>query len=253
MKLFGLTGNPLSHSFSKLYFDRKFAEEGMINCHYALYQVADAQSIRLLVDQFAELAGLNVTTPFKQSVIQYLDKTDSVAERIGAVNCIKVNRTTGKTILTGYNTDAPAFRDTIRPLLKPHHSKALILGTGGAAQAVKFAFEELNIPAQFVSRTKAAGCLVYEDLTGELLNDCTVLVNATTVGMFPAVDNYPEIPYKHLTERHLLYDLVYNPELTIFLQKGKQQGAIVKNGFEMLHRQAELAWQLWNSNDNTPG
>jgi shikimate dehydrogenase len=251
MKLFGLTGNPLNHSLSKLYFDLKFIEESITDCHYELFPVAGAQLIRPLADQFPELAGLNVTAPFKQSVIQYLDKTDSIADRIGAVNCIKVNRTPGKPFLTGYNTDSPAFRDSLKPLLKPHHTKALILGTGGAAQAVKFALEELNIPSQFISRTKVAGFNVYEDLTSELLNDCTILVNATPVGMFPAVDSNPEIPYQYLTERHLLYDLVYNPELTMFLQKGIQLGATVKNGLEMLHRQAELAWQLWNSVDNT--
>jgi shikimate dehydrogenase len=252
MKLFGLTGHALSHSFSKLFFDRKFIEEGITDCRYELFPVSGAQFIRPLTVQFPDLAGLNVTTPFKQSVIQYLDKTDSVAEHIGAVNCIKVNRTSGTPFLTGYNTDSPAFRDSLKPLLKPHHTKALILGTGGAAHAVRYALEELGIEFQLVSRRKETGYLVYDDLTREILDNFSIVVNATPAGMFPAVGDYSGIPYQHLSERHLLYDLVYNPELTMFLQKGKQQGATIKNGLEMLHRQAELAWQLWNSDEATP-
>lgn len=251
MRLFGLTGNPLSHSFSKLYFDRKFIEEGITDCRYELFPVAGAQMIRPLADQFPDLAGLNITTPFKQSVIQYLDKTDSIAARIGAVNCIKINRKQGNPFLCGFNTDAPAFRDSLKPLLKPHHTKALILGTGGAARAVYYALEELRIETQFVSRSKETGYLLYEELTREILVDFTIVVNATPAGMFPAIGDYPEIPFHHLSERHLLYDLVYNPELTMFLQKGIKQGATVKNGLEMLHRQAELAWQLWNSDETT--
>lgn len=253
MRLFGLAGNPLSHSFSKLYFDRKFIEEGITDCRYELFQVADAQSIRQLAGQFADLAGINVTIPFKRAVIQYLDQTDAVASSIGAVNCIKINRKRRKPFLSGFNTDGPAFRDSLKPLLKPHHTKALILGTGGAAHAVKYVLEELSIEFQLVSRRRESGYPVYDDLTRKILDNFTIVVNATPAGMFPAIGDYPEIPYHYLSERHLLYDLVYNPELTMFLQKGMKQGATVKNGLEMLYRQAELSWQFWNSDEATPG
>jgi shikimate dehydrogenase len=249
MRLFGLTGNPLEHSFSKQYFDRKFLEEGMKGCRYELFLVPDAQSIRQLAETSPDLAGLNVTIPFKQTVIQLLDATDATAAKIGAVNCIRISRKHGKPFLTGYNTDAAAFRKTLLSLLKPHHQKALILGTGGAAQAVKYALDELEIRSEFVSRKKESSYLSYESLTKEIIEENLIIVNTTPLGMFPNVEICPEIPYHYLSDKHLLYDLVYNPELTLFLRKGKELDATVKNGLEMLHLQAELAWQIWNGND----
>lgn len=246
MRLFGLIGNPLEHSFSKTYFDHKFIAEKLEGCRYELFQLSDVRLIMQLPANFPELEGLNITIPFKRTVIPLLDAMDAIASGIGAVNCIKISRENEKTLLTGYNTDAPAFLKTLLPLLDSRHHKALILGTGGSALAVRHALLQLGIATQFVSRTNDRRCLTYQDLTEEIIQEHLLIINATPQGMFPDVETCPDIPYKHLTSKHLLYDLVYNPGLTEFLRKGKLKGATVKNGLEMLHLQAELSWKIWN-------
>ncbi|HOW30301.1 MAG TPA: shikimate dehydrogenase [Bacteroidales bacterium] len=247
MRLFGLTGNPLGHSFSKTYFEKKFRDEQIHDCCYEVFSLSDVLEIRKLIDTNPELEGLNVTIPFKQSVIPLLDETDALASSIGAVNCLKVCRQGNLTYIKGFNTDAPAFLETLMPIIQPHHKKALVLGTGGASKAVQYALTKLDLAFRLVSRTKAENCITYADLNEEIIRDHLLLVNTTPLGMSPDTGTSPDIPYQFLTGEHLLYDLVYNPELTEFLRKGKEKHAQIKNGLEMLHLQAEKAWKIWNS------
>jgi len=193
-----------------------------------------------------DLAGLNVTIPFKADVIRYLDEIDPVAESIQAVNCIKITRNRKKMKLAGFNTDSAAFRDTLKPLLQKQHRRALVLGTGGAARAVCHALNDLNIEFTLVSRAEKPGVLTYADTSHRIITNHKVIINATPVGMFPDESHCPYLPYDALTTRHLLYDLNYNPEETLFLKKGIEAGALVKNGLEMLHLQAELSWKTWS-------
>jgi shikimate dehydrogenase len=237
----GLIGYPLSHSFSKGYFTEKFIKENIPNHIYDTYPI---EKIELVEDLFQNenLLGLNVTIPYKEVVIPYLDELDQTAKEIGAVNTIKIIE--GKKI--GFNTDCYGFQKSFEPLLKPHHKKALVLGTGGAAKAVVYALKQLGIEYQYVSRTGNANNWSYEQITPEVLEEFTVIINTSPVGMYPNVDSLPVLPYESISERHYLYDLVYNPEVTAFLQKGLDHGAQIKNGIDMLHLQAEKAWEIWN-------
>lgn len=192
------------------------------------------------------LRGFNVTIPYKQQIMRYLDDTDETARRIGAVNVVCVRRSGSGVRLTGHNADVIGFTESLRPLLKPQHKKALVLGTGGASKAVIYGLHQLGIKPQYVSRTRREGILAYEDVTPETLCEYKLIVNCTPLGMHPNVNNAPNIPYSALTPEHLLYDLVYNPEETLFLRKGRERGAAVKNGLEMLHLQAEASWNFWN-------
>jgi shikimate dehydrogenase len=194
------------------------------------------------------LSGLNVTIPYKEKVFDYLDDLDPTAREIGAVNCIKIFRPGQGYALKGYNTDAFGFENALKPMLGPHHKKALILGTGGAAKAVHFILDKLGLESLYVSRTAREGIIGYQDVDGHLLEAYTVIINTSPLGMHPKTDSAPDIPYALLTPRHVLYDLVYNPETTRFMQLGKEQGAQVQNGLSMLHGQAEQAWKIWNSN-----
>lgn len=248
MRIFGLAGNPLDHSYSGEYFTRKFSDEKIADCRYDLFPVKEAAVIRKMAEDRAELEGLNVTSPFKKSVIPYLDDLDEAAKKIGAVNCIRICRRKGGIFLKGYNTDAPAFRDSLFPLLNARYNKALILGTGGAADAVQYALSQLHIGFRLVSRNPGTDMLAYNQLNRSLMEDYFLIINATPVGMYPDAGKCPPVPYSLLSESHLLYDLIYNPAMTLFLQKGRQQGASVKNGLEMLRRQAELSWKIWNEN-----
>lgn len=244
MKLFGLIGHPLGHSFSKNYFTEKFEREG-INAYYELFDIEDISLLHeVLKDE--QLAGLNVTIPYKEQVIPYLDALDERAAEVGAVNVIGIVRNGEHILLTGSNSDVVGFRESIRPLLKPHHKKALILGTGGASKAVAYGLKELNVASKLVSRTPQKGGLTYDKMTKEILEEYTVIVNASPVGTYPHDDEAPAIPYEFLTTDHLLYDLVYNPPLTRFLKLGQAQGATIKNGQEMLEKQAVEAWKIWN-------
>ena len=241
MKKYGLIGYPLSHSFSPGYFKAKFERESIENCVYNLYPLEKIAELDLLL-KTPNLKGLNVTIPYKKQVFAYLDGVEKTAYSIGAVNTIKIEN--GKT--TGYNTDVYGFEQSLLPLLKAHHVKALILGTGGASKAVEFVLQKNDIEVVFVSRNPGKKKLTYTDIDANLLNDFHVIVNTTPLGMSPNLDSCPDLPYKHLNERHLLYDLVYNPAETLFMKKGKAQNAQVKNGLAMLQLQAEKSWEIWN-------
>ena len=189
------------------------------------------------------MKGLNVTIPYKESVIEYLDDLDDIAQKIGAVNCIKIDEIQR----VGYNTDYAGFRDSLKPLLKKHHTKALVLGTGGASKAVVYALNEMGIQTTLVSRKAGTTELTYQQLTKEIIAQHPIIINCTPVGMYPDIQLCPEIPYAFITAQHILYDLIYNPGKTLFLEKGEKQGATIKNGLEMLELQAEYAWEIWNN------
>ena len=248
MKYYGLIGFPLSHSFSEKYFAEKFAREGIMGCSYGNFPMEHIGKLREWITTNPELEGLNVTIPFKEKVLDLLDELDNVAAEIRAVNTIKVLRQGGKVILKGFNTDAFGFRASLIPLLKPSHTRALILGTGGASKAVKYVLKNLGIDTTYVSRTGVdENRLSYKQLTGEIISKTGVIVNTSPVGMYPHIVECPEIPYEFLTDAHLLYDLIYNPVETRFLTNGRIKGATITNGLQMLHLQAEKSWEIWNS------
>lgn len=243
MRLFGLIGHPLSHSFSKKYFTEKFDKLGLADCRYDLFPLSAIDELPALLASNPELEGLNVTIPYKKEVLQFLDGA-ALPAGLQACNCIQIEK--GR--LTGYNTDAAGFEKSMRPLLKPWHTQALVLGNGGAAEAVLYVLKKLGISFEVVSRSLHKGStLTYDQLNKAILEKSTVIVNTTPLGMYPKVEACPEIPYEFLSDQHLLYDLVYNPAETLFLQKGKQKGATIKNGEEMLVLQAEESWTIWNS------
>lgn len=245
MRIFGLIGYPLAHSFSKKYFTDQFEREQRTDCSYGLFPLENIAEISSLLNETA-LEGLNVTIPHKVGVLPYLNELDDAAEKIGAVNCISIKRKENGIWLKGYNTDAYGFEESLKPLLKPYHTKALILGDGGAARAVKYVLGKLQIPYFSVVRTAADQAILYTDLTEELIQSHKLIINTTPLGTFPKVDGLPDIPYQFITEEHLAYDLVYNPEETQFLQRAKAQGAVIKNGLEMLYLQADRSWHIWN-------
>lgn len=244
MTEYALIGYPLVHSFSMQYFTEKFEREG-IDARYLNMEMESVAALLDAIKAHPQLKGLNVTIPHKQAVIPLLTAVSDEALAIGAVNCIKIGRK--PLTLTGYNTDVIGFERSIKPLLRPHHRKALVLGTGGASKAVAYGLRQLGIEPTLVSRTPAQGMLGYDALNKDIMAEHTVIVNCTPLGTYPNVDTCPDIPYKYISSRHLLYDLVYNPAQTLFLQKGEAAGAKVKNGLEMLHLQAEAGWQIWNS------
>ena len=238
MRHFGIIGYPLQHSFSAKYFSEKFAREH-IDAEYSLYPI-EVDKLPLRIEEIlSSLDGLNVTMPFKQAVIPYLDHLDATAEAVGAVNVI-CNR-------VGYNTDCLGFMESLRPMLRPFDQEALVLGTGGAAKAVVFGLKQLGLCPTLVSRTPQESQLGYKQLDQALMESHTVLVNCTPLGMFPDVESCAPIPYEMISARHLLFDCVYNPEETLFLQRGKAQGATIRNGIEMLYGQAKAAWKIWNN------
>ena len=244
-KLYGLIGYPLGHSFSENFFNQKFESE-MIDAQYINFEISSIDDIKKVINDNPNLCGLNVTIPYKEKVIPFLDEIDDVAAKIGAVNVIKFIRNKNNDIkLKGYNSDIIGFCDSLKPLLKPHHTHALILGTGGAAKAVACGLKSLNIEPIYVSRTKGDEILTYEELTSEIIDKHKVIVNTSPLGMYPHIDTYPNIPYNLLTSEHLCYDLIYNPDMTLFLKKSQDNGATVKNGLEMLLLQAFAAWEIW--------
>ncbi len=247
MRKFGLIGYPLGHSFSKTYFTEKFKNEKIKDCQYLNFPIESISKLPVLISENKELAGLNVTIPYKEAVMQYLDHIDKTAEIIGAVNTIKIIRLHEHIRLEGYNTDAHGFYSSILPLLKKKHSKALILGTGGSSKAVAYVLDQLGIRYIYVSRNpRKESHISYKDITSALMQECKIIINSTPLGMYPDVDKYADIPYEDITNDHLLYDLVYNPEVSRFLEKGAEKGAVIKNGLSMLHLQAEKAWKIWN-------
>jgi shikimate dehydrogenase len=245
-RIFGLIGSAVSHSFSKIYFDEKFFREELRDYHYELFPLNNIQEFEKLVEDTKGLSGLNVTLPYKEQILKYLDEIDPAAKEIGAVNVVKVQD--GK--LTGFNTDADAFFETIEKWL-PKDKKlcALVLGTGGSSKAVQQALNKLRVSFKTVSRERSKGDLVYDDLKSDksILKENLLIINSTPLGMFPKTDDMPPIPYDCLGKDHYVYDLIYNPARTMFLQKAEMRGATIKNGLEMLHVQAEKSWQIWNN------
>lgn len=245
MKKYGLVGYPLNHSFSKDFFNEKFSNEH-IDAEYVNFEIPSITLFQDIITETPDLQGLNVTIPYKEKVISYLDEVSEDARKIGAVNVISIKRKNGIPYLVGHNSDVTGFTQSIEPLLETHHKKALVLGTGGASKAVDFGLKKLGLKTQFVSRRDANGALTYKDLTEDIIKEFTVIVNCTPIGMFPHTEECPDIPYEYLSENHLLYDLIYNPDETLFLKKGKAQGAVTKNGLEMLILQAYTGWEIWN-------
>lgn len=245
MKKYGLIGYPLGHSFSMGYFNEKFKNEA-INATYENFEIPDIREITKVLGSNPELAGFNVTIPYKEKVMEYLDTVSPEALAIGAVNVVKVVHAGKNVELKGYNSDVVGFVNSISPLLRPSHKKALILGTGGASKAVDYGLRKLGLQTLKVSRSERDNTITYQQITPELLKEYTVIVNCTPKGMSPHFDECPDLPYHLLDDSFLLYDLIYNPEETLFLRKGKERGAMVKNGLEMLLLQAEEGWNLWN-------
>jgi len=245
MRTFGLVGRSLAHSFSQTYFTQKFYQLGLDDCQYELFELAAASELPRLLAQYPDLSGLNVTIPYKEQIWPYLDEVASSAARVGAVNVIEI-QPDGR--LIGHNTDYVGFRESLRTFypVPASGARALILGTGGAAKAVAVALRELGIAYWLVSRDMMGQHLTYADLTPEVLAAHPLIINTTPLGTYPDVDACAPLPYAALTAQHYLYDLVYNPRETLFLQKGREAGAHTKNGFDMLERQAEAAWAIWN-------
>ncbi|MCD7977178.1 MAG: shikimate dehydrogenase [Tannerellaceae bacterium] len=249
MKKYGLLGYPLGHSFSKTFFNQKFESEN-IDAEYVNFEIPDIKELKNILKENPDLCGLNVTLPYKTQVIPLLDELDEDARQIGAVNVIKFKKGRfGKLKLKGYNSDIIGFKQSIEPLLKSTHRKALILGTGGASKSVYQGLRQLGLDPVFVSRTPKEFCITYDELTPKTMELYTVIVNTTPVGMYPNINTCPDIPYDLLTPGHLLYDLLYNPDETLFMKKGKEKGATVKNGLEMLLLQAFAAWEIWQKKE----
>ncbi|HOK51419.1 MAG TPA: shikimate dehydrogenase [Bacteroidales bacterium] len=249
MRTFGLIGYPLEHSFSARYFAKKFEQLGITDAQYLNFPIENIELFPALFEKGFNICGLNVTIPYKEAVIQYLHELSDTAKAIGAVNTIKISTDTqGNRLLKGYNTDEYGFRLSLLEYLKPYHTKALILGTGGAAKAVEYVLKITGISYLYVSRNpKHNGQIGYNALSKALLDEYLLIINTTPVGMYPHVDEAPPIPYEFITDRHLLYDLIYNPECTQFLSQGAKRGATIVNGNKMLVLQAEKAWEIWNS------
>ncbi|HLP64558.1 shikimate dehydrogenase [Flavobacterium sp.] len=243
LKRFGLIGRNISYSFSKKYFKEKFSAELFNDCTYENFDIESIESFPDIIKKKSDLKGLNVTIPYKETIIPYLDKLSKKATLIGAVNVI---RFTKKGKLKGYNSDYYGFKKSIEPLLEPHHKKALILGTGGAAKAVAFALEELDIFYTFVSREAGENSIDYNRVNITSFDNYQIIINCTPLGTKPNTKDFPPIPYEYFTPQHLAYDLIYNPAESQFLKKAKKKGAVIKNGYEMLVLQAEKAWNIWN-------
>ncbi|GJG67583.1 shikimate 5-dehydrogenase [Prevotella lacticifex] len=248
MDKYGLIGFPLGHSFSKNFFNEKFENEN-IDAEYINFEIPNIEGLVEILDVNPELRGLNVTIPYKEKVISYLDYISPEARAIGAVNVIRVTHKGNKLTLRGYNSDVIGFTKSIEPLLERFHRKALILGTGGASKAVNYGLKSLGLETVFVSRYKRPGTIQYEDITPEVIKDYNVIVNCTPVGMYPKVEECPLLPYEAMDNHTLLYDLIYNPDRTLFMQKGAEHGATVKNGLEMLLLQAFASWDFWNGKE----
>lgn len=246
MRRYGLIGYPLQHSFSEEYFTNKFRKE-RVDAVYNTFPLKTIGELLLLLDKHPDLAGLNVTHPYKTAVMPYLDDMDEQAEDVGAVNVINILRQEGNRMLKGFNTDVDGFVLSLKGLVDTGVSNALVLGTGGASRAVQKGLDMLAIEYQVVSRQKGKADLAYGDLTADLIRNCRLIINATPLGMFPETGNAPDIPYETLEPGCILFDLVYNPEKSLFLRKGQERGCLVKNGMEMLHIQAEKAWEIWKA------
>lgn len=245
MDIYGLVGYPLTQSFSQKYFTQKFVNEN-IQAKYLNFSIES-------IDEFPEIIenqiikGLNVTIPYKEKVLPFIHHLDETAQKVGAVNVVKITYQKNKARLIGYNSDVYGFELSLKKYLKPNHTRALVLGTGGAAKAVVYVLKKLGIDFKSVSRNATKGDFVYHELTNKHIVDAPLLINTTPLGMFPLINTFPEIPYEAVSSEHLAFDLIYNPEETQFMKKCAQQGAVAVNGYEMLVNQAEKAWEIWNS------
>lgn len=245
MKMYGLIGYPLGHSFSKKYFTEKFEREGIANCCYENFPIPNISDLKEILLQHPQLCGFNITIPYKQAILPFLDDHSNLPESLQACNCVKI----AGNKLAGYNTDIAGFEKSLLQKLQAQHTHALVLGNGGAADAVKFVLKKLHINFKVVSRQLHKDAhLTYEALTETVVKDHLLIINTTPLGTFPNVDECPSIPYQFITARHYLFDLVYNPPVTLFLKKGLAQGAAIKNGADMLEIQAEESWKIWNAN-----
>ena len=246
MRTFGLIGFPLQHSFSKSFFTDKFKKEG-IEAEYLNFEIPAINKFQEILDTQPHLGGLNVTLPYKEQIIPYLDELAESAKKVKAVNVVQILRHQKGIKTIGHNSDLYGFYESIKPLINSkEHTKALVLGTGGASKAIIQGLIDLNIKPQLVSRKKQAGVLTYKDFSDSILQEHKLIVNCTPVGTYPNVNDCPQLPYDKITPAHLLYDLVYNPEVTLFLEKGIKQGAKTINGLQMLHLQAKRSWEIWN-------
>lgn len=248
MDKYGLIGVSLGHSFSIDYFNEKFQNEN-INAEYINFEIPAIDNLREILNTNPELKGLNVTIPYKEQVIKFLDSMSPEAKAIGAVNVIRVEHNGSKTTLKGFNSDAIGFTRSIEPLLERYHKRALILGTGGAAKAVDYGLKSLGLETKFVSREKVLNGLTYDDLSPKIIRKFNVIINCTPLGMYPKMDQCPDLPYEAMDSHNLLYDLIYNPDETLFMKKGREHGATVKNGLEMLLLQAFASWEFWNGRE----
>lgn len=245
VKLFGLLGKNIAYSFSRGYFSEKFSALNLQKHKYVNFDLQQIENFQATIKANDHLKGMNVTIPYKEEIIPFLNTLDKTAKQIGAVNTIKFTKN-GE--LKGYNTDVVGFENSILPLLKKHHKNALILGTGGASKAIAYALKRNNINFTFVSRKpKDKKEISYESLSKEIIDKHTIIINSTPLGTSPNVEKCPDIPYQFITSKHILYDLIYNPAITTFLSKGKEKGATIKNGLEMLKLQAEESWRIWNA------
>ena len=249
MDKYGLIGYPLGHSFSISYFNQKFADES-INAKYENFEIASIDMLPEIIARNPNLKGLNVTIPYKERVIDFLDSISPEARAIGAVNVIRVTREGNKTLLKGFNSDVIGFTQSIEPMLdKKWHKKALILGTGGASKAINFGLKSLGLETVFVSRYERPGTIQYKTITPEVIKEYNVIVNCTPLGMFPKTEECPDLPYEAMDSHTILYDLIYNPDQTLFMRRGAEYGADVKNGLEMLLLQAFASWEFWNGKE----
>ncbi len=242
MRTYGLIGYPLTHSFSEKYFSNKFKQLGITDAEYLTFSIPSIDELQLIIKSNQNLCGFNITIPYKKQVLAFLDAADEAVKAMSACNCVSIKD--GQ--LVGYNTDVVGFENSLKPFLKLYHNKALILGTGGAAAAVEFVLKKLHINYQLVSRNSNPNNIVYSELTESIMSEHALIINTSPVGQYPATDQSPAIPYQFITSKHHLFDLIYNPAETSFLQKGKAMGASIQNGYEMLILQAEESWKIWN-------
>ena len=248
MDKYGLIGYPLGHSFSIGYHNQRFADEG-INAKYMNFEIPSIELLMEVLSQNPDLKGLNVTIPYKEKVMDYLDYISPEARAIGAVNVIRVIHEKQKIVLRGYNSDVIGFVQSIEPMLESYHKKALVLGTGGASKAIAYGLKSLGIEPVLVSRYERPGTIQYASITPDVVHEYNVIVNCTPLGMYPKIDTCPALPYDALDEHNILYDLIYNPDVTLFMKRGAEHGAAVKNGLEMLLLQAFASWEFWNGKE----
>lgn len=245
MDKYGIIGYPLGHSFSPGFFNEKFINEG-IDAIYERYELSQIDLLPEIIASNPELCGLNVTIPYKQQIMQYLDELSEEAREIGAVNVVKVTHNGKNVHMKGFNSDVIGFSRSIEPLLEKHHKKALILGTGGAAQAIDYGLKQLGLETIKVSRYERPDTIQYDKITPDVIKEYKVIINCTPIGMYPNTEECPNLPYEAMDSQHLLYDLIYNPDTTLFMKKGMERGAVVKNGLEMLLLQAYASWEFWH-------